>query len=152
MIYLNRRFVLALFFAMFYTFTAFAADLPVTSSFGWRIHPLSGEWKFHSGVDFGYEYGTPVPALFDGTVVQSGDFSDGYGNQVFLYHPAIDAYTRYAHLSGVTVSADTPVTAGEIIGYVGSTGNSTGPHLHLEYITRAADGGYQYVDPLVLWN
>ena len=78
---------------------AMAADLPVTSPFGWRVHPITGTWKFHAGVDLGYEAGSGVPALWDGQVVQCGNFDDGYGNQVMLYHAAVDAYTRYAHLS-----------------------------------------------------
>lgn len=127
------------------------AGLPITSPFGWRIHPISGTWRFHSGVDLGYNEGTPVPAMFDGTVVQAGNFGDGYGNQILLYHPASDTYTRYAHLSGIVIDADTYVTQGTIIGYVGSTGNATGPHLHLEYIVRDGDS-YVYADPLVLWQ
>lgn len=63
-----------------------AQELPVTSPFGWRIHPQTGDWRFHTGVDLGYEYGTGIAALFDGVVVQSGDFGDGYGMQVLLYH------------------------------------------------------------------
>lgn len=127
------------------------AGLPVTSSFGWRVHPISGDYKFHSGVDLGYSYGTGIAALFDGVVVQVGDFGDGYGNQVLLYHPAIDAYTRYGHCSCVYVGADADVAAGDIIGTVGSTGYSTGPHLHLEYIV-ATDAGYEYANPLMLWE
>lgn len=131
---------------------AFAEDLPVTSPFGWRIHPITGEYKFHAGVDLGYDYGASVPTLFDGQVVQSGDFGDGYGNQVLIYHYDYDCYTRYGHLSAVYVSAGEYVSAGQIIGLVGSTGTSTGPHLHLEYIIRAADGGYEYANPLALWG
>lgn len=132
--------------------TTFAADFPVTSPFGWRIHPITGEWKFHTGVDLGYADGTPIPALFDGSVVSSGNFSDGYGNQVLLYHPQIDAYTRYAHCSALYVNPGDSVYAGQIIALVGATGNATGPHLHLEYIIRSTDGGYEYTNPLVLWQ
>lgn len=132
--------------------STFAEDLPVTSPFGWRIHPISGEWKFHSGVDLGYDYGATVPSLFDGQIVQSGDFGDGYGNQVLIYHDSLDCYTRYGHLSYIYVSAGEYVYAGQVIGCVGSTGYSTGPHLHLEYIIRSEDGGYQYADPLSLWG
>ena len=142
--------ILLLLFA--WSSAAFAADLPVTSPFGWRIHPITGTWKFHSGLDLGYEYGTPIPAMFDGIVVSCGNFSDGYGNQVLLYHSAIDAYTRYAHCSEIYVNVGDYVSAGATIGRVGSSGNSTGPHLHLEYIIRAADGSYQYTDPLQLWQ
>ena len=132
--------------------TAFAIDLPVTSPFGWRIHPISGTWKFHSGVDIGFEYGTPVNVLFDGVVVQAGDYDDGYGNQVLCYHPASDTYTRYGHLSEIYVNVNDPVSAGTIIGLVGSTGYSTGPHLHLEYIVPDGSGNYVYADPLSLWG
>lgn len=131
---------------------AFAEDLPVTSPFGWRVHPITGEYKFHAGVDLGYDYGATVPSLFDGQVVQSGDFDDGYGNQVLIYHYDYDCYTRYGHLSAVYVSAGEYVGAGQTIGLVGSTGNSTGPHLHLEYIVRSADGEFEYANPLMLWG
>ncbi len=128
-----------------------AIDFPVTSPFGWRIHPISGEWKFHAGVDLGYAYGAYIAAVFDGQVVTAGDFGDGYGNQVLLYHPAIDAYTRYAHCSAIHVAAGQTVVGGQVIAQVGSTGYSTGPHLHLEYIIRVGDV-YQYADPLTLWQ
>ena len=128
-----------------------AYNLPVTSPFGWRVHPISGEWKFHSGVDLGYEYGAYIGALFDGQIVIADNLGDGYGNQVLIYHPAIDSYTRCAHCSTLHVAAGQLVTAGQIIAQVGSTGYSTGPHLHLEYIIKA-DGIYQYADPLTLWQ
>lgn len=129
-----------------------AADLPITSSFGWRIHPISGEWRFHAGVDLGYDTGTPVAALFAGQVLQAGDYRDGYGNQVLLYHPDSDTYTRYGHLDTVYVYAGQYVSKGEIIGLVGSSGYSTGPHLHLEYIVpNVESGGYIYTDPTQLW-
>ena len=129
-----------------------ASEIPVTSAFGWRVHPISGEWKFHTGVDLGYAEGTPVPALFDGVVIQSGDYGDGYGNQVLLYHSAYDVYTRYAHMSDVYVSVNQYIPQGTVIGLVGATGYVTGAHLHLEYIVRGVDGGYVYADPLVLWQ
>ena len=128
-----------------------AEELPVTSPFGWRIHPVTGEYKFHAGVDLAYDYGAMVPALFDGVVVVAGDYGDGYGSQVLVYHEGIDCYTRYAHLSAIAVSPGDAVLAGSVIGYVGSSGISTGPHLHLEFIIRSADGGYEYADPLSLW-
>lgn len=128
-----------------------AADFPVTSPFGWRIHPISGDWKFHAGVDLGYEYGSYIGAIFDGQVVVADNLGDGYGNQVLLYHAAIDAYTRYAHCSVLHVTAGQFVTRGQVIAQVGSTGYSTGPHLHLEYIVRAG-ANYQYADPLTLYQ
>ena len=128
-----------------------AIELPVTSPFGWRIHPISGQWKFHSGVDLGYNYGEYIGALFDGQIIIAANLDDGYGNQVLIYHPTIDSYTRYAHCSTLHVVAGQVVKAGQIIAQVGSTGYSTGPHLHLEYIIKA-DGIYQYADPLSLWQ
>jgi Membrane proteins related to metalloendopeptidases len=128
-----------------------AADLPVTSPFGWRSDPVTGEWKFHAGVDLGYDYGAGIPALFDGVVISAGNNDDGYGNCVLLYHPAIDAYTRYGHCSALYVAVGDNVVAGQLIAAVGSTGKSTGPHLHLEYIVDTPDG-YQYTNPLVLWG
>lgn len=128
-----------------------AIDFPVTSPFGWRVHPISGAWKFHSGVDLGYDYGAYICAVFDGQVVIADNLGDGYGNQVLLYHSAIDAYTRYAHCSVLHVVAGENVQAGQIIAQVGSTGYSTGPHLHLEYIVNV-NGEYQYADPLSLWQ
>lgn len=131
--------------------SAKAIEFPVTSPFGWRIHPISGEWKFHAGVDLGYEYGAYIGSLFDGQVIIAENLGDGYGNQVLIYHPAIDAYTRYAHCSTLYVTTGQVVTARQIIAQVGSTGYSTGPHLHLEYIIKV-NGVYQYTDPLTLWQ
>lgn len=148
-----RKFLTAavIFIALTVPATVEAVYFPVTSPFGWRIHPISGEWKFHAGVDLGYEYGAYIGAVFDGQVVSAGDFGDGYGNQVLIYHPANDSYTRYAHCSTILVSAGQNVVAGQAIAQVGSTGYSTGPHLHLEYIINVG-GVYQYADPLSLWQ
>jgi len=148
---LKKFWALIIFALMIFPANVQAVDLPVTSPFGWRIHPISGEWKFHAGVDLGYEYGSYIGALFDGQVVIAENLGDGYGNQVLIYHPAIDSYTRYAHCSTLHVTAGQSVSAGQIVAQVGSTGYSTGPHLHLEYIVNV-NGTYQYADPLSLWN
>lgn len=132
--------------------TTMASGLPVTSNFGWRVHPISGEYKFHAGVDLGYEYGTNVPALFPGQVIMAGNYDDGYGIQCLMYHPEIDAYTRYCHMMDIAVGVGDMINAGTIIGHVGSSGNSTGPHLHLEYIIPDGNGGYVYTNPLVIWE
>ena len=130
-----------------------AADLPITSPFGWRVHPITGTWKFHSGLDLGYDYGSAVPALFNGTVVETGDFSDGYGNHVTIYHADYDVYTKYCHLAAIYVEAGQYVIQGQEIGAVGATGNVTGTHLHLEYIVRNTDtGAYEFADPVSLWQ
>lgn len=130
-----------------------AADLPVTSSFGWRIHPIRGDWQFHTGLDLGYEYGTGIPALMDGQVVAAGDYGDGYGKQIAIYHAQYDTYTKYCHLSDIYVSYGSQVGQGQLIGAVGSSGYSTGPHLHIEYIAmNTATGQYEYQDPMQLWG
>ena len=148
---MKKFWALIIFALMIFPANVQAINFPVTSPFGWRIHPISGEWKFHSGVDLGYDYGSYIGSLFDGQVVIADDLGDGYGNQVLIYHAAIDSYTRYAHCSTLYVAAGQFVTAGQLIAQVGSTGYSTGPHLHLEYIINV-DGVYQYADPLSLWN
>lgn len=130
--------------------SAGAAELPVTSPFGWRVHPISGDWRFHAGVDLGYPQGVGIAALFPGTVTAAGDFGDGYGNQVLVYHADGDTFTRYAHCSAVFVCDGEAVEGGQVIGTVGSTGNATGPHLHLEYIVPTEDG-YAYADPMDLF-
>ena len=137
--------------AVYLTAICYAADLPVTSPFGWRIHPITGEYSFHTGVDLGYDYGMEIFALWSGIVLQAGDYGDGYGNQVLLYHGDSDCYTRYAHLSAVYLSPGQLVVQGQMIGTVGATGNATGPHLHLEYIVPSTNG-YEYRDPLLLWQ
>lgn len=143
--------VMLLAMAVHLTAICHAADLPVTSPFGWRVHPITGEYSFHTGVDLGYDYGISVSALFGGITVQAGDYGDGYGNQVLLYHGDSDCYTRYAHLSVVYLSPGQLVVQGQMIGTVGATGNATGPHLHLEYIVPSING-YEYRDPLLLWQ
>lgn len=129
-----------------------AFAVPVTSEFGWRVHPISGEWKYHTGVDLGYEYGTPVTALFYGIVCQCGDFGDGYGNQVVIYNAEYDAFIRFAHLSIVNCTAGDTVLPEDCIGLVGSSGYSTGPHLHIEFISRDESGEYQFMNPMFLFN
>lgn len=145
-------FLSLLFSISLFTGTVAAASLPVSSPFGWRIHPKTGEWKFHTGVDLAYDYGTAIPSIFDGIVLACGDFSDGYGNQVVVYHPQIDSYTRYAHCMSISVDYGAAVQQGQVIAYVGSTGISTGPHVHIEYIVSDGAGGYMYTDPMILWQ
>ncbi|TCJ39491.1 M23 family metallopeptidase [Parafrankia sp. BMG5.11] len=106
------------------------AGMTVTSSFGWRRHPLSGAMMPHSGMDLAAPSGTPVFATSDGIVDASG-WSGGYGLLVAVSHTG-GLQTRYAHLSRLNVAQGQQVRRGEVIGYVGSTGNSTGPHLHYE--------------------
>ena len=105
---------------------------PVTSSFGWRIHPILGYRKFHYGVDFGAPRGTPVRAAATGTVEACGREA-AEGTFVRLRH-AGRTVTLYAHLDSFAamLRQGQAVRAGEVIAYVGSTGLSTGPHLYYE--------------------
>ena len=102
----------------------------VTSTFGMRMHPLLGFMRMHKGTDIGAPYGSPIYAAMDG-VVQFAGRSGGYGNFVKLAH-AGGLATGYGHMSRFAVGAGARVQRGQVIGYVGSTGISTGPHLHWE--------------------
>ena len=102
----------------------------VTSTFGSRVHPIFGTSRMHTGVDFSAPTGTPVRAAADGVVVVAGE-RGGYGNAVILDHGNTLA-TLYGHLSRIAVADGATVTKGQVIGYAGSTGYSTGPHLHFE--------------------
>ncbi|HLF99189.1 MAG TPA: peptidoglycan DD-metalloendopeptidase family protein [Acidimicrobiia bacterium] len=102
----------------------------LTSGFGSRRHPILGVTRMHNGVDFGARSGTPVVAAGDGEVVWAGA-RGGYGNTVIIDHGNTLA-TLYAHMSSVSVGVGQNVTRGQLVGAVGSTGLSTGPHLHFE--------------------
>jgi len=102
----------------------------VTGSFGERIDPFNGEGAFHSGVDIGSNYGAQIIAPADG-VVTFTDILGGYGKAVMIDH-GHGISTRYGHLSGFAVMAGQAVHRGDVIGYVGASGRSTGPHLHYE--------------------
>lgn len=102
----------------------------LSSDFGTRIHPVLGRRAGHQGIDLAAPTGTPIYATADGTVSRANWFSS-YGNYIAIEHGA-DLQTRYAHLSRIAVSAGETVKKGDLIGYVGSTGRSTGPHLHYE--------------------
>lgn len=102
----------------------------ITGSFGERIDPFNGEGAFHRGVDISTDFGHRVLAPADGVVVSAG-LESGYGRLVEIQH-ANGIITRYGHLSAFAVNAGQRVTRGEVIGYVGMSGRSTGPHLHYE--------------------
>ncbi len=102
----------------------------ISSPYGWRIHPVWGGRRFHSGIDIAAPYRTPIKAGGDGKVVYVGR-RGGYGNTVMIDHGGGLA-TLYAHCSGFAVSNGNIVKAGQVIAYVGSTGTSTGNHLHFE--------------------
>jgi murein DD-endopeptidase MepM/ murein hydrolase activator NlpD len=119
----------------------FPLPIPVdiTSAFGWRMHPISGTWRFHSGTDLGAPMGTPVLAAYSGRV-SLAEFLGGYGLSILLDHNEGNQETRYAHLSEVFVKPGQWVQQGTVIGLVGSTGHSTGPHLHFEALQNSAEG------------
>jgi murein DD-endopeptidase MepM/ murein hydrolase activator NlpD len=102
----------------------------LTSDFGLRTHPVLGGRRNHKGIDLAAPSGTPVYASADGVVGKAEWFSS-YGNYIQIEHGG-EMETRYAHLSGYAVAAGEQVRKGQLIGFVGSTGRSTGPHLHYE--------------------
>ncbi|HZG46316.1 MAG TPA: M23 family metallopeptidase [Allosphingosinicella sp.] len=102
----------------------------MTSGFGHRTHPIFGYARMHAGIDFGAPYGSPIVASANGQVTSAG-WDGGYGNAVRISHGG-GLTTLYGHMSRLAVSPGQPVAAGQVIGYVGSTGVSTGPHLHYE--------------------
>lgn len=106
----------------------------VSSSFGMRTHPVTGRRRAHSGLDLAAPTGTPVAAAAGGRVVRAG-WAGGYGLLVAIDHGG-GLVTRYAHLSRIDVRSDQRISDGTMIGAVGSTGTSTGPHLHFEVRIR----------------
>ncbi|MFO1254676.1 MAG: M23 family metallopeptidase [Sphingomonadaceae bacterium] len=102
----------------------------LTSSYGMRIHPVLGGRRAHKGVDLAQPAGTPVYATADG-VISKAEWFSSYGLFISLEHGG-NIQTRYGHLSRLNVAAGQQVHKGDLIGYVGSTGRSTGPHLHYE--------------------
>jgi len=114
-----------------------------TSGFGMREHPILQTMRAHMGVDYAAPVGTPVISVADGVVAESG-FQGAYGNKVVIQHNANQS-TAYAHLSRISVRKGQTVKQGDIVGAVGSTGLSTGPHLHFEFRING-----RHVDPLTL--
>lgn len=115
----------------------------LTSAFGYRRHPITGGWRMHNGVDLAAPWGTPVVAAQSGKV-RFASWRGGYGLLVVLDHEG-GGETRYAHLSRIAVQAGQRVADGQTVGFVGATGNATGPHLHFE--TRAGGRAYKPATP-----
>lgn len=109
-------------------------DGRVTSGFGSRFHPVLGHRRMHKGVDLAARHGSPIVAAADGRVVAAG-WNGGYGQQVAISHPD-GTRSTYGHMSRIAAAPGTYVRRGQLIGYVGSTGLSTGPHVHFE-VTKA---------------
>lgn len=117
----------------------------ITSPFGWRTHPVTGNGRFHTGTDLGADLGTPVLAAYAGQVAIA-DWLGGYGLTVVLNHQKNSQETLYGHLSELFVKPGEFVKQGDTIGRVGSTGMSTGPHLHFE-IRQMTAQGWVAIDP-----
>ncbi len=107
------------------------------SAYGWRMHPIYHEMRFHAGEDIGAPSGTPILAADSGMATVIPDNGNGYGNYIMINHGG-GRVTLYAHMSGFAISNGETVSQGQVIGYVGSTGNSTGPHLHFEVRVNGA--------------
>jgi murein DD-endopeptidase MepM/ murein hydrolase activator NlpD len=103
---------------------------PITSNYGLRLHPILGYARMHRGIDMRASYGTPILAVADGTVARAG-WAGGYGRQVRLNH-AGGLATSYSHMSRISVQPGARVRQGQVIGHIGTSGLSTGPHLHFE--------------------
>ena len=116
-----------------------------SSNFGYRLHPILGSWLMHAGRDLAAPEGTPVVSALGGLVVSSG-LAGGYGLAVEVEHDRPRRRTLYGHLSELYVKEGDRVRQGEVIGRVGSTGLSSGPHLHFE-LRLPGDGGWVAVDP-----
>ncbi len=122
-----------------------AIPSPISSLFGWRIHPISGASRMHTGTDIAAPEGTPVLAAMSGKVLLADNLG-GYGLTIALEHSDGTKQTLYGHLSEIFVKPGELIQQGAVIGRVGSTGNSTGPHLHLEF-RQLTDAGWMAIDP-----
>ena len=109
---------------------AWPVSARITSGFGLRRHPILGYARMHKGIDFGARWGSPIVASADGVVSRAG-WAGGYGKQVRINHESAIG-TSYSHMSRILVAPGSLVRQGQLIGYVGTTGLSTGPHLHYE--------------------
>lgn len=121
-----------------------AMGAPITSLFGWRVHPITGDSRFHAGTDLGAPAGTPILAAAKGQV-ETANWVGGYGLAVIINHSSAQQ-TLYGHMSEIFVQPGQWVEPGTVLGLVGSTGNSTGPHLHFE-VRHLTQNGWVAVDP-----
>ncbi len=114
----------------------------ITSHYGWRVHPITGEKDYHKGIDVGLPLGTEIRAGFDGAVVEVGYDADGFGNYVVIENDN-GVQAKYAHCDSISVTNGQSVIKGDVIATAGNTGSSTGPHLHFEVVRNG-----QYLNPL----
>ena len=121
-------------------FLDYPVDTYITSSYGMRLHPVYHRWTLHDGTDFGAPCGTPIRAAASGEVI-AVYYNPGYGNRVIMdngYHRGVGLGTAYNHLSSYSTYEGQKVKRGEVIGYVGNTGYSTGCHLHFMVFENGA--------------
>lgn len=121
----------------------------IPDPYGPRIHPLTGKWNFHTGIDIAAPMGAQVFSAFRGVVIWSGN-KGGYGKAIIVDHG--DILTLYGHLSFNIAKPGDEVEPGAVIGLVGSTGDSTGAHLHFEIMKKKPEGGISYEDPMGFFN
>lgn len=114
----------------------------LSSGFSYRIDPIYKTVKFHAGLDFSAPQGTPIYATANGVVRIAGNLANGYGNHVIIDH-GYQYSTLYGHMYSIKVKVGQPIKRGEVIGYVGNTGKSTGPHVHYEVMK-----GGRHLDPI----
>ena len=103
----------------------------VSSLYGWRVSPITGQNRKHQGLDIAAPMGSPIKAAANGTVIKVVSMADDYGNYVEISH-GYGVVSRYAHASRIEVKIGTKVAKGDVVGKVGMTGRTTGPHLHYE--------------------
>jgi murein DD-endopeptidase MepM/ murein hydrolase activator NlpD len=121
-------------------FLSYPVDSYITSSYGMRLHPIYHRWTLHDGTDFGAGCGTPIHAAAGGTVI-ARYYNSGYGNRVIIdngWHAGAGIGTAYNHLSRYSTYVGQRVQRGDVIGYVGTTGYSTGCHLHFMVFRNGA--------------
>jgi len=122
-------------------------DIRITSEKGWRTHPVTGEPDtYHGGLDFACSPSDDILSVQNGEVIEAVHSNVGYGNYVTVKH-ADDEYSRYAHLSSLRASIGDSVSQGESLGKCGTTGSSTGNHLHLEHITDLNQSHQEKLNP-----
>ena len=122
-------------------------EIRITSGFGWRTHPVTGEPDtFHGGLDFGCTPVDDILAVKSGKVVEAIHSNVGYGNYVTVQHSE-NEFSRYAHMTSLNVSVGNRVSQGQPLGKCGTTGSSTGNHLHLEHMTKLGQAHPDKIDP-----
>lgn len=132
--------------------SALQKSIHKSSGFGMRVHPIWKSTKMHTGLDMGAKIGTPIVSTGDGQVIRIQRRGTGYGWNIVIQHTDLKYRTLYAHMSRIDVEIGQKINKGDVIGAVGNTGASSGPHLHYEVMvletTNGNAGRYKKVDPV----